>query len=566
MTQAPQSAARTGGRVLVDALLGHGVDMAFCVPGESYLASLDAFYDARNRVRLITCRHEGGAANMAEAYGKLTGRPGVCFVTRGPGACHASIGLHTALQDSTPLVLFIGQVDRDAQEREAFQEIDYRRMFGPLAKWVGQIDNAARIPEMVSHAFHTAMAGRPGPVVLAIPEDMQRDLVSVDDIGPYKVVRPHPGAGDLERLRELLAKAERPLLVLGGGGWSAEAVADIQVFAESFALPVAVSFRCQDRFDNTHANYIGDLGTGSSPQLTKRVKDSDLLIVAGPRLGEQTTQGYSLIGLPRPKQILVHIHASAEEPGRVFVADLPINAGTTEFATAAKRLQPLQPPVWGAWTAAAHADYLENLKPGSSPGPLDMNEVMRVLQAKLPADSIVTTDAGNFSGWVQRYWRHTVFHSLAAPTSGAMGYSVPAAVAAAAVAPTRQIVGFVGDGGFLMSGQELATAQQYGLKPLFIVVNNGLYGTIRMHQERDYPGRGIANALENPDFAAYARAFGAFGEAVEKTAEFAPALERALKSGKAALLELRLDPEVITTRITLTQVRAAAEQRAKAKH
>ncbi|HUN51559.1 MAG TPA: thiamine pyrophosphate-binding protein [Candidatus Sulfotelmatobacter sp.] len=554
---------RTGGRVLVDALLGHGVDLVFGVPGESYLATLDAFYDVRNRVRLLTCRHEAGACNMAEAYGKLTGRPGICFVTRGPGACHASIGLHTALQDSTPLILFIGQVDRDAQEREGFQEIDYRRMFGPLAKWVAQIDNAARIPEMVSHAFHTAVAGRPGPVVLALPEDMQRDLVAVADVGPYKVVRPHPGPADMERLCELLAGAARPLLILGGGAWSDQAVADIRHFAESFDLPVAVSFRCQDRFDNRHANYIGDLGTGSSPKLVQRVKDSDLLIVAGPRLGEQTTQGYSLIGLPRPKQTLVHVHASAEELGRVFVADLPINAGPAEFAAAARRLVPLKPPAWSALTKAARADYVENLQPGSSPGALDMNAVMGELARRLPQDAIMVTDAGNFSGWVQRYWQHSSFHTLVAPTSGAMGYGVAAAVGAAAPAPDRQVVCFVGDGGFLMSAQELATARQYGLKPLIVLVNNGLYGTIRMHQERDFPGRSIANALENPDFAAYARAFGCCGETVSRTADFAPALDRALKSGKAAVIELQQDAEAITTRATLSQIGAAARARQK---
>jgi acetolactate synthase-1/2/3 large subunit len=564
MTQPGDIHPRTGGRVLVDALLGHGVDLIFGVPGESYLATLDAFYDVRNRVRLLTCRHEAGAANMAEAYGKLTGRPGICFVTRGPGACHASIGLHTAFQDSTPLILFVGQVDRDAQEREGFQEIDYRRMFGPMAKWIGQIDNAARIPEMVSHAFHTAVAGRPGPVVLAIPEDMQRDLVEVADVGPYKVVRPHPGPADLARLRELLAAAARPMLMLGGSGWTAEAVADMQRFAEAFDLPVAVSFRCQDRFDNAHANYIGDLGTGSGPKLIQRVKDSDLLIVAGARLGEQTTQGYSLIDLPRPKQLLVHIHASAEELGRVFVADLPINAGAAEFAAAARLLTPLKPPAWSALTKAARADYLESLQPGSSPGALDMNVVMRELARRLPGNAIMVTDAGNFSGWVQRYWQHTEFHTLVAPTSGAMGYGVAAAVGAAATAPDRQVVCFVGDGGFLMSAQELATARQYGLRPLIILVNNSLYGTIRMHQERDFPGRSIANVLQNPDFAAFARAFGCFGETVAQSADFAPALERALKSGTAAVIELQLDAEAITTRATLSQI--AANARAKQKH
>jgi len=557
---------RTGGRVLVDALIGHGVDMTFGVPGESYLSVLDALYDVRNMVRFLICRHEAGAANMAEAYGKLTGRPGVCFVTRGPGACHGSIGLHTAFQDSTPMVMFVGQVQRDAQDREAFQEIDYRRMFGQLSKWVGQIDDAARIPEMVSHAFHTAMSGRPGPVVLALPEDMQRDMVTVADAGPYKIVRPHPGPDDLDRLQQVLRAAARPILLLGGGGWSPKGVEDIRHFIEHYNLPTAVSFRCQDLLDNTHPNYIGDLGTGVNPLLVKRVQQADVLLVVGARLGEMTTQGYGLLDIPRPKQTLLHVHGSAEELGRVFQADLPINAGPAEFAAAARQLKPPAPPAWGAWTKAGNADYIDNLRPGPCPGPLDMNVVMRVLAERLPPDAIVTNDAGNFSGWPQRYHRYRNYRSQIAPTSGAMGYSVPAAVGAAAAAPERVCICFVGDGGFLMSGQEIATALQYGLKPIILVVNNGSYGTIRMHQEREHPGRVIGTELRNPDFAAYARAFGAFGEVVAKTEDFAPAFDRAMKSGTAAVLELRLDPEAISTRTTLSQVRAAAEARQRAGH
>ncbi len=553
---------RDGGRILVDALVGHGVEMAFGVPGESYLSVLDAFYERRNALRLIVCRHEAGAANMAEAYGKLTGRPGVCFVTRGPGACHAAIGLHTAFQDSTPLVLFVGQVRRDTQEREAFQEIDYRRMFGQMAKWVAQIDDAARIPEMVSHAFYTAMAGRPGPVVLAIPEDMQRDLVSIADADCYKVVRPHPGEADMAALRERLLAAERPLLLLGGGGWNAQAVADIKTFAEAFDLPVTVSFRCGDLFDNRHPNYVGDLGTGVNPSLVRRVKEADLLLVAGARLGEVTTQNYSLIALPRPRQQLIHVHAAAEELGRVFQADLPINAAPIPFAAAAASLPAPEGALpWAAWTRAAAADYAANLVPGPCPGALDMNEVMRVLARRLPEDAVIANDAGNFAGWLQRYHQYRRFKSLLGPTSGAMGYGVPAAVAAAIAAPERVTVCFAGDGGFLMAGQEIATAMHYGAKPLILVVNNGSYGTIRMHQERDFPGRVSGTELHNPDFAAYARSFGAHGEVVEKTADFAPALERALGAGRLALLDLRLDLEAITTRTSLSDIRAAALKR-----
>lgn len=557
--QEPQSAPlRSGGRILVDALVGHGVELAFGVPGESYLATLDALYERRESIRFVICRHEGGAANMAEAYAKLTGRPGVCFVTRGPGACHAAIGLHTAFQDSTPLVLFIGQVRRETQEREAFQEVDYRRMFGQMAKWVGQIDDAARIPELVSHAFHTAMAGRPGPVVLAIPEDMQRDLAAVADAEPYKIVRPHPGPADMAALQKLLEGAKRPILLLGGGGWTAEAVKDIRAFAEAFDLPVTASFRCQDLFDNGHPNYAGDLGTGTDPALVRRFHDSDLLLVAGPRLGEITTQNYSLLNLPTPRQTLVHVHAGAEELGRVYQADLPINAAPAPFAAAARALKPLKLPAWSDWTRAAAADYAASRKPGPCPGPLDMNEVMRVLAERLPEDAVIANDAGNFNGWLQRYFQYRCFKSLLGPSSGAMGYGVPAAVAAAIAAPHRTTLCFVGDGGFLMAGQEIATAMQYGAKPILLVVNNGAYGTIRMHQERDFPGHVSGTELKNPDFAAYARSFGAFGEVVERTAEFAPALERALGSGKAALLDLRLDLEAITTRASLSQIRAAA--------
>lgn len=553
--------ARSGGRVLVDALIGHGVDTVFGVPGESYLASLDAFWESRNAIRYIVCRHEGGAANMAEGYAKLTGKPGVCFVTRGPGACHASIGLHTGFQDSTPMLLLIGQVQREAADREAFQEVDFRRMFGPLAKWVGQIDDARRIPEMVSHAFHTTMAGRPGPVVLALPEDMQRDRVEVADLPPYQRVAAHPGAADMARLRELLAAAKRPLLMVGGGGWTETAARDITAFARANAIPAIASFRCQDYVDNAEPIYAGDLGTGSNPKLFERVRQADLLLVAGARLGEITTQGYKLLAPPKLAQTLIHVHADPEEPGRVYYADLAINAGPVGFAAAAAALAPVDHRAWDEWTKAARADYEATQAPAPCPGALDMNVVMRVLQEKLPADSIVVNDAGNFTGWVQRYWRFRSYRTQIGPTSGAMGYAVPAAIGCKVAAPERRVICFVGDGGFLMSGQELATALQYGADPLILVVNNGSYGTIRMHQEREFPGRVSGTELKNPDFAAYARSFGAFGATVARTADFAPALAEALRSGRAALLDLRIDPEAISTRTSLSAIREAALKR-----
>jgi acetolactate synthase-1/2/3 large subunit len=549
---------RTGGQVLIDQLLIHGVDHVFCVPGESYLAALDALHGARDRIRIVTCRQEGGAANMAEGYGKLTGRPGICFVTRGPGATNASIGVHTAFQDSTPMILLVGQVARDQAEREAFQEVDYRRMFAPLAKWVAQIDDPARIPELVSQAFHRAVAGRPGPVVIALPEDMLTAKAAVEDAWPYKIVRPHPGAEELQTMRAMLAKAARPFLLLGGGGWSADAVRDIAAFAEANDLPVGVSFRCQDLFDNGHKNYVGHVGIGIDPPLAARVKEADLLLVVGARLGEMTTGGYTLVQVPTPRQTLVHVHAGAEELGRVYQPALPINSGMAPFAAAARALKPVESSRWAAATAAARAEYLETLQPRPHAGALQMPEVMAFLRQRLPPDAILTNGAGNYTAWVHRFYQYRRFRTQLAPTSGAMGYGLPAALAAKAVHPERAVVCFAGDGCFLMNGQELATAVQHGLAVIVVVVNNGMYGTIRMHQEREYPERPIGTDLVNPDFAALARAYGAHGERVETTAQFAPAFERAAASGKPALLELRLDPEAITPRMGLSQIRENA--------
>jgi len=548
---------RTGARVLVDQLKVHGVERVFCVPGESYLAVLDALYDAPE-IDLIVCRQEGGAAIMAEAEGKLTGRPGVCFVTRGPGATNASPGVHIAFQDSTPMILFVGQIARGFQEREAFQEIDFRRMFGPLAKWVAQIDEAERIPEFISRAFHVATAGRPGPVVLALPEDMLSDLTDAPATRPYAPVQAHPSAADMARLRSLLAAAKRPFLLLGGSGWDVQACADIRAFAEANRLPVGAAFRFQDLFDNTHPNYAGDVGIGINPKLQARIRDADLLLALGPRLGEMTTGGYTLIDIPCPRQTLVHVHAGAEELGRVYQAELAINAGMRAFAAAARALPPADSAAWRGQAEAAHDDYLAWSAPTKMPGPVQLAEIMAWLCDHVPADSIVTNGAGNYTIWVHRFYRYRGFRTQLAPTSGSMGYGVPAAIAAKRRYPGRTVICFSGDGCFLMTGQELATAVQYGINVIIIVVNNGMYGTIRMHQERHYPSRVSATDLVNPDFAALARAYGAHGETVKRTADFASAFERAQASGKPAVIEVRIDPEAITPRQSLSDIRAAA--------
>lgn len=551
------NASRTGGAILADALLAQGADTVFCVPGESYLPFLDAAYDRRDQLRLITCRQEGGAAYMAEAYGKLTGRPGVCFVTRGPGACNASVGVHTAFQDSTPMVLLVGQVERAMRGREAFQEVEYRLMFAPLAKGVWEIGTAGELPEAVARAFAAAASGRPGPVVLVLPEDILAEEVSVGDVPG---MAPAQGGVDEEamaRLREMLAAAKRPLAIVGGGGWSEQACRDVTTFAEACGIPVAASFRCQDIVDNLSPAYVGELGTSVSPKLARRVKDADLLLVIGARLGEMTTQGYTLVEAPVPRQALVHIHPAGEEIGRVFRPALGIAAGVGAAARSLRRQVQVDPAAWAEWLAEARRDYLDNLVPGPCPGPLDMGKVMLWLRDRLPEDAIVTNGAGNYSGWTQRFHRYRRWRSQLAPTNGSMGYGLPAALAAKAVEPQRTVVCWTGDGDFLMTGQELATAMLHGLAPVVLVVNNNMYGTIRMHQERDYPGRVLATDLANPDFAAFARSFGAFGEVVERTGDFAPAFERALAAGRIAVLELRIDPEAISTRTTLSAIRGS---------
>jgi acetolactate synthase-1/2/3 large subunit len=554
---------RSGAQVLIDQLRIHGADTIFGVPGESYLAALDALYAQRNSLRYVICRQEGGAANMAEAYGKLTGKPGICFVTRGPGATNASIGLHTGFQDSTPMILLVGQVARDQAEREAFQEIDYRRMFGQMAKWVAQIEDARRIPELVSQAFHRAMNGRPGPVVLALPEDMLADEVEVADAGPYKIARGAPSAEDMVRLREMLDASRQPMVILGGGGWSAEACADIRAFIEANGLPVSTAFRNQDLLDNRHPNFVGDLGVGASPPLAERIKACDLIVAIGPRLGEATTAGYTLFDIPVPKQKLVHVHAGAEELGRVFQATLPINSGMANFSRAARAMKPLDGSRWKAHVEAGRAAYLKNIEPNQQPGAVNMTEVIAWLNKRLPDDVIVTNGAGNYAAFLHRFFQYRGFRTQLAPTSGAMGYGVPAAVAAKIARPDRMVVSLAGDGCFLMNGQEFATAVQHGANVVIVVVDNGMYGTIRMHQEREYPTRVHGTELRNPDFAAYARAFGGHGETVEKTADFQPAFERAVAAGKPAIIHVKTDPEALTSRITLSKLREQSLARQK---
>jgi acetolactate synthase I/II/III large subunit len=565
--------ARPAGHALVEALIAQGVHTAFGVPGESFLAVLDGFHEHRDRIRFIGCRQEGGAAFMAEAQGKLSGRPGICFVTRGPGATNASIGLHTAFQDSTPMILFVGQVASDQRDREAFQEVDYRQMFGPgtlgMAKWVGEVQDADRLPEYVGRAFHTALQGRPGPVVLVLPEDMltQRTAAPVLPSAQPALAWPAPGA--LRDLRALLMAAQRPLLIAGGSGWDAEAANALQRFAENWQLPVGCGFRFQDTFDNRHALYAGDVGIGINPKLATRVREADLIIALGLRLGEMTTGGYTLLDVPRPKQKLVHVHAGAEELGRVYAADLLLQAS---MACAAKALETLAAPPsvpWTAWAQAVHADYEANhVAPPVEP--LDLGVVMKTVQRLAPADTVYTNGAGNYSGWLHRYVRYYGLQhhgrTQLAPTSGAMGYGVPAAVAAALLYPQRTVVNVAGDGDFLMTGQELATATGYSAgrgagKLVSIVVDNGSFGTIRMHQEREYPGRVSGSELFNPDFAALAVAYGWRSARVDATAEFESAFAAALAADRPTLIHMKLDAEVITTRSTLTAIRETALRR-----
>ncbi|WP_085906041.1 thiamine pyrophosphate-binding protein [Kiloniella majae] len=531
---------RSGGEILAQGLQAHGVDTVFCVPGESYLAVLDGLYDLTKDINVVTCRQEGGAAYMAEAYGKLKGTPGICFVTRGPGATNASIGVHTAYQDSTPMILFIGQVARHQEDREAFQEIDYRRMFGEMAKWVAQIETADRIPEYLNRAFHTAMSGRPGPVVLALPEDMLTEMATVADTPAYKKVASAPRPEDMDDFRSLLGEAQKPLLLIGGGGWSKEASQNITSFAEKNHLPVACAFRRQDAFDNHHAQYIGEVGIASNPKLAARVKDSDLLIVVGPRLGEMTTSGYNLLDSPNTKQKLVHILPGAEELNRVFNAELAILSDLTAFTKAALGLESVDAPVWKAMVAEARSDYEVFIAEEMGIKDFPMHKISSYLRENLPDDAIITNGAGNYTIWGQRFYQFSSYPSQLAPTSGAMGYGVPAGIGAKIAEPDRVVVTLAGDGCFMMNGQEIATAVQYGANVIIIVVDNGCFGTIRMHQEREYPNRVISTRLNNPDFAALAQACGGFGVTVDDADQFPEAFEQARNSGKPALIHMKV--------------------------
>ena len=550
----PDLKTRHGGRILADALVAQGVKMAFGVPGESYLPVLDGLHDLQDRLRFVICRQEGGASYMAEAYGKLTGEPGVLFVTRGPGATNGAIGVHTGLQDSTPMVVFIGQVPNEFAEREAFQEIDYRRMYGQMAKWVGQIDRVERIPEYVSHAFHTAVAGRPGPVVLALPEDTLFAQAAVADALKHHTVRPAPSNSEIQELKNLLEQAKTPFVLLGGGGWSRDACVRLQKWIEANGLPVGTSFRGQDLFDNRSPNYAGDVGIGINPKLAQRVKEADVLLVIGARLGEMTTSAYTLVDVPVPQQTLVHVHAGAEELGRVYRPALAINSGMAQFVASLEGLS-FRNPSWKERTAAARKEFLEWTEPRPMPGEMQYGEVIRWLSERLPEDAIIAGGAGNFAGWLHRHFRYKGFRTQLGSTNGSMGYGYPAAVAAKLAQPQRTVFALCGDGDFLMTGQEIATAVQYGANFVAVVVNNGLYGTIRMHQEREYPGRVYGTELRNPDFAAYARAFGGHGETVERTADFAAAFERAVASNKPALIEVKIDPDAITPATTLSAIR-----------
>jgi acetolactate synthase-1/2/3 large subunit len=553
----PDLKTRHGGRILADALAAQGVELAFGVPGESYLPVLDGLYDLRERLRFIVCRQEGGASYMAEAYGKLTGEPGVLFVTRGPGASNGAIGVHTGFQDSTPMVVFIGQVPNEFAEREAFQEIDYRRMYGQMAKWVAQIDRVERIPEYVSRAFHTAVAGRPGPVVLALPEDTLYGEAAVADAPKLHVVRPAPAPAAMQQLQKLLYGARKPFVLLGGGGWDRSTCERLQRWIEANGLPVGTSFRCQDLFDNRSECYAGDVGIGINPELAQRIKDADVLLVVGARLGEMTSSGYTLVDAPLPRQTLIHVHAGVEELGRVYRPALAINSGMAQFVEALEALS-FDPAAWRAESRRLHEGYLAWSRPRPVPGDLQYGEIIEWLAQRLPEDTVVAGGAGNFAGWLHRHFRYKGFRTQLGSTNGSMGYGFPAALAAKLAAPAQPVLGICGDGDFLMTGQEIATAVQYGAPFVTLVVNNGLYGTIRMHQEREYPGRVYGTSLRNPDFAAYARAFGAHGETVARTADFAPAFERAFACGKPALIELQIDPEAITPATTLSAIREKA--------
>ncbi|TKV77107.1 thiamine pyrophosphate-binding protein [Rhizobium sp. AU243] len=548
---------RTGGQLIVEALKANGVSRVSCVPGESYLAVLDALYESG--IETVVCRQEGGAAMMADTWGRLTGEPGICMVTRGPGATNASAGLHIARQDSIPMILFIGQVQREAREREAFQEVEYRRAFTEFAKWVGEIDDARRIPEFVTRAFAVATSGRPGPVVLTLPEDMLVEEVEAPEAKPYTPVEAHPGPSQMAAFAKMLGEAKRPVFIIGGTRWSEESVAGFKVFAENNKLPVGCSFRRQMLFDHFSPSYAGDVGIGINPALAKEIKEADLVVLLGGRLSEMPSSGYTLLDIPYPSQKLVHIYPEAEELGRVYRPDLAICAAPENFVAALSSISLPAKTAWAERTAAMHAAYLNwSTPPQTGPGAVQMGPIMDWIETNVPEDAIFTNGAGNYATWVHRFHRFRRFNTQSAPTSGSMGYGLPAAVAAKHLFPEREVICFAGDGCFMMHGQEFITAVRYGLPIITVLVNNGTYGTIRMHQEREYPGRVSGTDLVNPDFNAFAKAYGGHGETVERTQDFAAAFERARASGKPAIIEVKLDAEAITPTRTLTQIRTGS--------
>ncbi len=541
---------RHGGSILVDQLKIQGVERVFCIPGESFLAALDGLY--QSGIEVVICRHEGGAVMMAEAYGKLTGKPGIAFVTRGPGATNASAGIHVAFQDSTPVIMFIGQVARDQRDREAFQEVNYRQMFAPLAKWVAEVEQTDRLPEYISHAFHLATSGRAGPVVLALPEDMLSASADVLDVAAATPVFNAPRESVSRDIAGMIGAAKRPMVIVGGGGWSAQAAADLATFAQNFALPVGVSFRCQDYMDNSHANYVGDVGIAINPKLATRVREADLLLVIGARLGEITTSGYSLLEVPKPAQKLIHIYPDASELGRVYHPDMAVVADSGPLlADLAALPVPLDMP-WQGQVETARQEYNDWQVPCETPGAVKLEQIVQHLNAVLPDDAILTNGAGNHTVWLHRYYCYQSWRSQLAPTSGSMGYGLPAAVSAALEHPDRTVVCFTGDGCLQMTIQEFGTAVQHGANVIVIVANNGMYGTIRMHQEKHYPKRTSGTDLVNPDFAALARAYGGHGETVTETDQFSAAFARAKASGRPAIIELVMDPEALTPMATLS--------------
>ncbi|NSX53982.1 thiamine pyrophosphate-binding protein [Parasulfitobacter algicola] len=542
---------RHGGKCLVEQLAAFGVKRVFSVPGESFLPVLDGLYDSQ--IENIVCRHEGGAAMMAEAHGKLTGIPGIAFVTRGPGATNASCGVHIARQDSTPMILFVGQIARGHRDREAFQEVDYRAMFAPLAKWVAEIDDADRLPEYIGRAFHVAQSGRPGPVVLALPEDVLTKLTAVNFRSAPAPELPHDLFNAAEKIADRLSHAKRPLIIVGGPHWTAQAARDLEVFAQAHDLPVATGFRRQDYIDNRHSNYAGDLSFGTNPKLAARVRDSDCLLVLGSRLGDVETGGYTLINPDAPGKTIIHVHADADELGRVYRPDLAVTCDAPALISA---LVAVPGNATEERAKHANADYLAWRAPAETPGDMKFEQVVSGLSDMLPDDAIITNGAGNYAAWVHRYFQFKTFRSQLAPTSGSMGYGFPAAIAAKLENPDKTVVCFAGDGCFQMTLNEMSTAAQHGAAVIVIVVNNGRYGTIRMHQEKTYPARVSGTDLANPDFATLARAYGGHGEVIEKTDDFFDAFQRAQASGKLSVIELKVDPEALSPGLTLSQARA----------